>query len=109
MAGALPGLLGIGTGVILVPTFTYILGASIRIAMASSLICFSVNALISSTFKWYQGFIDLNVALPICLGTLLGASFGARLNKIFSSGVLRIAFGLVFCYVALKFILSFMG
>lgn len=109
LAGALPGLLGIGTGVILVPTFTYILSAPIKIAMASSLTCFSVNALISSVFKCCQGFINFNVALPICLGTLLGANLGARLNKIFSSSVLRLAFGLVFSYVSFKFILSFTG
>ena len=107
LAGALPGLLGIGTGVILVPTFTYILGAPIKAAMASSLTCFSVNALISSGFKYAQGFIELNVALPICLGTLLGATLGARLNSFFSSGALRLAFGLVFSIVSFKFILSF--
>ena len=51
LAGALPGLLGIGTGVILVPAFAYILSAPIKVAMASSLACFSVNALISSGMK----------------------------------------------------------
>ncbi len=107
LAGALPGLLGIGTGVILVPAFTFILSAPIKAAMASSLTCFSVNALISSGFKYAQGFIELNVALPICLGTLLGATLGARLNNRFSSGALRLACGLVFSYVSLKFILSF--
>jgi len=108
MAGALPGLLGIGTGVILVPAFTYILNAPIKVAMAASLTCFSVNALISSVFKYWQGFIDLNVALPICLGTLLGANLGAKLNKSFPSSTLRITFGLLFSYVSLKFILSYM-
>lgn len=108
LAGALPGLLGIGTGVILVPAFTYILNAPIRAAMASSLTCFSVNALISSGFKYWQGFIDLNVASAICLGTLLGANLGAMLNKRFSSRALRLVFGLVFTYVSLKFILSYM-
>ena len=107
LAGALPGLLGIGTGVILVPAFIYILAAPVKAAMASSLTCFSVNALISSGFKYGQGFIDLNIALPICLGTLLGANLGARLNKSLSSGALKLIFGLVFSYVSLKFILSF--
>lgn len=109
VAGGLPGLLGIGTGVILVPAFTYLLAAPIKMAMASSLACFSVNAFISSAFKWGQGFVNLEVALPICLGTLIGANFGARLNKSFSSRVLRLAFGLLFSYVSIKFILTFAG
>jgi uncharacterized membrane protein YfcA len=75
--------------------------------MGASLACFSVNALISSGFKYLQGFTDLSVALPMCLGALLGANLGAKLNKRFSSGSLRLAFGLVFCYVSLKFILLF--
>ncbi len=108
MAGALPGLLGIGTGVILVPAFTYILNAPIKVAMAASLTCFSINAFISSAFKFWQGFIDLNVALPICMGTLLGANLGAKLNKSFPSSTLRLIFGLMFSYVSLKFILSYM-
>jgi uncharacterized membrane protein YfcA len=107
LAGALPGLLGIGTGVILVPAFIYLLGAPVKIAMASSLTCFSINALISSGFKYGQGFIDLGVALPICAGTLLGANLGALLNKRFSSGILKLIFGLIFFYVSFKFILSF--
>ena len=109
LAGALPGLLGIGTGVILVPAFTYLLSAPIKVAMASSLACFSVNSLISSAFKWHQGFVNLEVALPICAGTLIGAGLGARLNKRFPSRALRLAFGIVFLYVSLKFILSFAG
>jgi uncharacterized membrane protein YfcA len=107
LAGALPGLLGIGTGVILVPTFTYILNAPIKIAMASSLTCFSVNALISSGFKYMQGFVDLKLALPMGVGTLVGANYGAMLNKRFSSHSLKFIFGLVFSYVSLKFILLF--
>jgi hypothetical protein len=108
LAGILPGLLGIGTGAILVPTFAYVFSAPIKVAMASSLTCFSVNALTSSVFKYWQGFVDLSVAWPICLGTLLGANLGAKLNKRFSSRVLRVVFGFVFSYVSLKFMLSSM-
>lgn len=109
MAGALPGLLGIGTGVVLVPAFIYGLGAPVKIAMASSLTCFSVNAFISSAIKYAQGFMDPGMALPLSLGTLIGANLGAMLSNACSSRILRIAFGLVFSYVSLKFILAFAG
>ncbi|MEJ2722656.1 MAG: sulfite exporter TauE/SafE family protein, partial [bacterium] len=107
IAGVLPGLLGIGTGVILVPAFNLLLHAPIKIAMACSLTCFSFNALISSAFKLAQGFVDLSVALPICFGTLIGANLGAILNKRFASDVVRLLFGLLFMYISMRFIVSF--
>ena len=109
VAGALPGLFGIGTGVILVPAFTYIFGAPIKIAMASSLTCFSFNALISSIFKLAQGFMNLEIALPVCIGTLIGANLGAILNKRSAPYALKLILGVIFLYVSLKFILSFFG
>jgi uncharacterized membrane protein YfcA len=108
-AGVLPGLLGIGTGGILVPAFTFLLKAPVKTAVAASLTCFCFNALISSGFKFAQGYVDPNVALPICLGTLIGANLGAILNKRLAVSSVKLAFGLVFSYVSLKFILSSFG
>lgn len=109
VAGILPGTLGIGTGSILVPAFTFLLGSSIKTAMASSLTCFCFNALISSAFKIVQGFVALDVVIPLCIGTFLGANLGAVLNKRFSSAAVRLIFGSVFLYVSLKFLLLFFG
>ncbi len=106
-AGALPGLLGIGTGVVLVPAFTLVLGLGIKTAMGCSLACFCCNALISSAFKMAEGFVVLQVALPACLGTLIGANLGALLNKRLSARWVSLLFGLLFSGVALKFIILF--
>jgi uncharacterized membrane protein YfcA len=108
-AGILPGLLGIGTGGILVPAFTYLLRMPIKLAMAASLTCFCFNALISATAKLAQGYVDLAVALPICAGALVGANVGAVLNRRFPSRTVKLLFGLLFTYVSLKFIVSYFG
>jgi uncharacterized membrane protein YfcA len=108
-AGVLPGLLGIGTGGVLVPALTYLLRAPIKAAIVASLVCFCLNAFISCIIKLAQGFIDLERALPVCLGTLFGANLGALLNGRFPSRALKLIFGLVFSFVALKFISSFLG
>jgi uncharacterized membrane protein YfcA len=108
-AGVLPGLLGIGTGGILVPALTFLLKAPVKTAVAASLTCFCFNALISSGFKFAQGYIDPNVAFPICLGTLIGANLGAILNKRIAASSVKLAFGLAFSYLSLKFILSSLG
>ena len=105
-AGVFPGLLGIGTGVILVPAFTFVLRMPIKIAVASSLTSFCANALVSSAFKLTQGFIDLGVALPLCAGALLGSNVGAVLNKRFQSNTVKLLFALVFTLVSVRFIWS---
>jgi len=107
IAGILPGLLGIGTGAILVPAFALFLKAPIKIAIGSSLTSFSVNAFFSALLKFFQGFVCLPVALPICLGTLIGSNIGAVLNKRFPPPVLKILFGLAFSYVSYQYILIF--
>ena len=107
--GVLPGLLRIGTGGILVPAFALILRAPIKTAIGCSLTCFSANALISSIFKFSQGFVIVDVAGPACVGTLLGAWLGATLNRKFPSAAIKVTFGAAFAYVSLRFILSFGG
>jgi uncharacterized membrane protein YfcA len=107
VAGILPGLLGIGTGAILVPVFRFLFKAPIKVAMGSSLVCFACNALWSSIFKLNQQFVNIDIAVPICLGTFLGANFGAVTNKRVPSSGLKIAFGSLFLYVSFKFIFNF--
>ncbi len=109
IAGALPGLLGIGSGAIFVPVFTFLFGMPIKVAIGSSLACFSINAFISSAMKAFQGFVYWDIAIPIAIGAFFGANIGAKLNKIFPSKVLRFLFGSLFLYVAIKFILLFWG
>ncbi|MGD8700499.1 MAG: sulfite exporter TauE/SafE family protein, partial [Gemmatimonadales bacterium] len=105
-AGMLPGLLGIGTGSILVPAFAFLLKAPVKTAVAASLVCFCFNSLISSAFKAAQGFVELDVVLPVCLGTLIGSNLGAVANKRLAPAHVKLVFGLVFTYVSFKFILS---
>ena len=106
-AGVLPGLLGIGTGALLVPAFTFLLRTPVKVAMAASLACFCVNALVSAGFKAAQGFVDLSVAVPVCAGTAIGANLGALANQRSRAATLKLAFGLLFFGVAAKFFSTF--
>ncbi len=100
--GVLPGLLGIGTGGVLVPAFTFWLRMPIKAAVAGSLLCFSANAFISASFKLAQGFVVLEVVPALALGTLLGADLGARVNGRFRSRTVKLLFGLVFACVSVR-------
>ena len=104
IAGVLPGLFGIGTGAILVPGFSYLLRMPIKVAIGSALVCFCANAMISAMAKYAQGYVHLGIALPVCLGCLVGAQLGAAINHRVPSALLKILFGLVFSWVSLRFI-----
>ncbi len=103
-AGALPGLLGIGTGAILVPAFRFLLNAPVKAAIGSSLVCFAANALVSSLFKISQGFAEVKLALLLSLGTLTGAALGAAINRKSPPAILKLLFGAVFFIIALKYV-----
>ena len=109
VSGALPGLLGIGTGGVLVPAFAFLLKTPIKTAAAASLACFCCNAAVSAGFKYAQGYVDLHFALPLSLGTLAGANLGALINRRFPSPGLKLLFGLVFAAVSTRFLLAFGG
>ena len=107
VSGVLPGLLGIGTGGFLVPAFAFLLKTPIKTAMAASLVCFCCTAGVSAGFKYTQGYVGLHLALPLCVGTLVGANLGAVINRRSSSPALRFLFGFAFACVSLRFIISF--
>lgn len=103
-AGVLPGLFGIGTGAVLVPAFAFALSAPIKVAIGSSLACFSLNALASSVFKLFQGFVQIEILVPLCIGTLIGSRFGADLNGRFSSPSIKALLSVFFGWVACKYL-----
>jgi len=105
LSGLLPGLLGIGTGAVLVPAFVWILKLPVKTAIGSSLVCFSVNAAISAAFKAGQGYVVWERALPLCCGAVAGAFIGAWINKGMPPPVLKVLFGAVFLAVALRYFL----
>ncbi|MBN1869790.1 MAG: sulfite exporter TauE/SafE family protein [Candidatus Omnitrophica bacterium] len=109
VSGMLPGLFGIGTGAVLVPAFNYCLKRPIKVAIGSSLVCFAVNAFISSAYKFFQGFVLVDKAIILCAGTMIGAYIGAVWNKGFPAASLKLLFGLIFLYIALKYIFLFWG
>lgn len=104
--GILVGLLGIGGGFILVPSFVYVFGSAVEIAIGTSLASFLSMAIISSAFKLYEGVVDVFAALLLGSGTLLGAQLGTKLISKIPSWAIKVIFGFIFLYVSLRFLWS---
>ncbi len=107
--GILTGIVGLGGGYALVPSFIYLLSSPVKIAVGTSLASFISMAVISGAFKIYQGYVNLIAAIALGIGTAIGAQIGARLVPKTPSWLIKLLFGIVFLYVSLKFILSALG
>lgn len=75
-AGVLSGLLGIGGGVLLVPAFHQI-GLSMRVSIATSLVCVGMLAVPGTLAHAALGNIDWRVAVVLAVTVVPGARLGA--------------------------------
>ncbi len=102
--GLITGIVGLGGGYALVPSFVYLLGSPVKIAVGTSLASFVSMAVVSGAFKLYQGVVDVTAAVCLGIGTVVGAQIGARLTKVVPPWMIKAIFGFVFLYVSLRFI-----
>ncbi len=107
--GFLAGMVGLGGGYVLVPSFIYFLRSPMRIAIGSSLASVVWFALVGGIIKVFQGFSDVPAAIALGLGASGGAIIGARLTTRFKPATLKVIFGIIFVYVSLKYILIYFG
>ncbi|WP_456467808.1 sulfite exporter TauE/SafE family protein, partial [Archaeoglobus sp.] len=102
--GIITGIVGLGGGYALVPSFIYPLSSPVKIAVGTSLASFISMAVVSGAFKLYQGVVDIIAAIFLGIGTIIGAQAGARLTKVVPPWAIKAIFGFIFLYVSVKFI-----
>jgi uncharacterized protein len=107
--GFLTGIIGLGGGYALVPSFLYLFKAPMRFAIGTSMASFVWMALVGSIIKIYQQVVNIPVAITLGVGALIGAIFGAKLVAKFKPAVLKFIFGILFFYVSLKYIFFYFG
>jgi len=107
--GTLTGIVGLGGGYALVPSFLYLFKAPMKLAIGTSMASFVWMALIGAIFKFYQNVVNIPVAITLGVGALIGAIYGAKLVAKFKPAVLKFLFGLLFLYVSLKYIFIYFG
>lgn len=109
VAGNVSGLLGVGGGVINVPTLNVLMHVPIRVATTTSTYMLAATAAASATVYTTSGRVDPMLAAPVALGVIVGARLGARLSMRLSQNVLRITFVLVAGIFALSMFAEFLS
>jgi uncharacterized protein len=90
--GVLTGLLGIGGGVLLLPTLVYLVGLRTRRAISTSLTMVWLTSVVAVITHTLAGNVDFRLAVPLLFGGILGARVGSRLCVNLSGTRLRRAF-----------------
>ncbi|HWR43076.1 sulfite exporter TauE/SafE family protein [Sporomusa sp.] len=106
VVGILSGLLGVGGGIFLVPIMVTYFNITQHIAQATSMAIVIPTALVSSAIYGFHGNIDVLLALNLILGSICGASLGARVMKRIPAIRLKQLFGVLLMLVGLRMVLA---
>jgi hypothetical protein len=104
LAGAVSGLLGIGSGVLKVLAMDTAMRLPMKVSSATSNFMIGVTAAASAGIYLGRGDVDPRIAAPVALGVLVGAVSGARLLQRVSNRSVRLIFLPVLLAVGLEMI-----
>jgi uncharacterized membrane protein YfcA len=109
VAGVISGLLGIGGGGVKVPAMNVVGNIPMKAAVATSNFMIGVTAAASALVYIRHQYCDAFIAAPVVLGTLIGASIGARFTNRVRGIALKKTFAVMLFIVAIRMILSGVG
>ena len=104
VAGALSGLLGIGSGAVKVLAMDRTMSIPFKVSTTTSNFMIGVTAAASAGIYLRRGYLDPGLAMPVMLGVLLGALVGARILRRAHVRTLRIVFSIAIAAVAVEMI-----
>ena len=91
-AGALSGLLGIGSGAVKVLAMDQAMRIPFKVSTTTSNFMIGVTAAASAGVYLHRGYVDPGLAMPVMLGVLTGSVMGARVLTKTKTAVLRWVF-----------------
>ena len=102
-AGVLSGLVGVGGGIIIVPSLIYFLSFSQRSAQGTSLGLLLLPVGILAVIEYYkQGYVDIKIVGLLALGFLAGSYFGSKIALSLPQDTLKKIFAIVLIFLAVK-------
>lgn len=104
LSGIICGLFGTGGGMILVPTFVYMLNIEPKKARATSLSCMLIMVLTSSFFYCKNNYINWKIGLLCAIGGIVGGYLGAKVLKMVPDYILKILFIFFLIYASYNMI-----
>jgi uncharacterized membrane protein YfcA len=103
-AGALSGLLGIGSGAVKVLAMDQAMRIPFKVSTTTSNFMIGVTAAASAGIYLNRGYIDPGLSMPVMLGVLAGSMLGVRILMKAETRILRIVFSVVIAFLGLQMI-----
>ncbi len=100
LAGIICGLFGTGGGMILVPSFIYLLKVEPKKARGTSLCCMLAMVIASSFFYYQYNYINWKIGVLCAIGGIIGGYTGAKILKKVPDYILKIVFIIFLIYVS---------
>jgi len=96
LAGVLSGLLGIGGGILIVPTLVLVFGMNQHLAQGTTLALMVPPIGLLAAWTYYkQGHVDVTSAALICVGFFFGGLLGAKLATAINGALLVAALRMI--------------
>jgi uncharacterized membrane protein YfcA len=105
-AGIVSGLLGVGGGIINVPTMNLVSKVPVKVASATSNFMIGVTAAASASVYLLRGDVHPLLAAPLIIGVAGGALLGTRVLKVTPPTRMKVAFGILLAAISLLMILK---
>jgi uncharacterized membrane protein YfcA len=103
-AGAMSGLLGIGSGALKVVAMDGMMRVPFKVSTTTSNFMIGVTAAASAVVYLQRGYIDPGLAMPVVIGVLFGAFTGSKILVHSQSKKLRYFFAVVVTFLAIQMI-----
>ena len=102
-AGILSGLVGVGGGLVIVPSLVYFIGFSQKTAQGTSLGLIMLPVGILGVLQYYkQGHVDFRVVGILAVGFILGSFFGSKVALSLSQETVKKIFACLMILIAIK-------
>jgi uncharacterized membrane protein YfcA len=101
-AGALSGLLGIGSGAVKVLAMDQAMQIPFKVSTTTSNFMIGVTAAASAGVYLSRGYVDPGLSMPVMLGVLAGSLLGSRILVKAETNSLRMVFSAVILVLGLQ-------
>jgi len=106
LTGWLAGILGIGGGLIRMPSLIYIIGCPTHVAVGTDLFEVMISGLYGAATYTFKGRTELVAAIVMLVGASIGAQVGTVATKYIKGYGIRIAFGVAVIGCATSIVLK---